>query len=288
MKLLDLRTNLLRGQDAEGPPYSVYTVGTEEQGPMTRSSGFSAHQLFLTASGKGRFRELGQSKWDIVDAGSVLFVPAHVPHEYVSEGYEPWKVGYVSFSASAEALRVWSLGDAPALLPIERTDRPFWLLARIWEASGAEQDDWAAAEQLLRFFAEIGKQRASRAPRRQDGRKADAVGPNAVVHAASLFLQDHLNRRATTITDLAGRMGYSRKQLTRLFLGAYGTTPLQYLKRLRLRTAARLLLDQPERTVAGVADQVGMEAVYFARAFREEFGVPPSEYRDSGRTIDWE
>ncbi|MFD0670080.1 AraC family transcriptional regulator [Cohnella sp. GCM10027633] len=281
MIILPLRTNALTELTGEPLPYSVYTVGTEEQYPMTRSKGFSAHQLFATFSGKGRFRLLGRTKWDIVDSGKVLFVPAHAPHEYVSEGYEPWKIGFVSFSSPPEALRAWSLGDEAALIGVGNTERMFELIESIWQLSGPAQHYWRASELLLAFLCELGRQRhaGANADRMPDRPPAEASGANAVVEAASRFLRDHLNRRTTTITGLAEHLGYSRKHLTRLFLTAYATTPLQYLKTLRLESAARHLRIRPNAPVADIAAQVGMEPAYFARAFRAAFGVAPNDYR---------
>ncbi|WP_373230704.1 hypothetical protein [Cohnella sp.] len=59
-------------QFEEGLPFAVYTVGTEMQASITRLEGFSANQLFLTFSGKGKLRLLGQDKWDIINPGTLL------------------------------------------------------------------------------------------------------------------------------------------------------------------------------------------------------------------------
>ncbi|SFE59867.1 AraC-type DNA-binding protein [Paenibacillus catalpae] len=274
MKLLTLRTNVLSEHVEERLLFSVYTVGTEEQQATVRMEGFSAYQLIVTFSGKGRFRLLGQSKWDICNANQILYIPADIPHEYISEGYEPWNVGFISFSAEAEALRAWKLGDVPKLFIAQQTDRLFDLIEQIWCQSGANHDYWRSSELFLSFLSEIVKQRHKSSTDRQ------FQGTNTVAHAAARFLRDHVNRPETTITSLAEQLGYSRKQLTRLFLSTYHTTPLQYLKKQRLLGAARLLKAHPEWPVTEIARQVGMETVYFSRAFRLKFGVTPKEFRE--------
>ncbi|WP_054958482.1 AraC family transcriptional regulator [Paenibacillus dakarensis] len=282
MKILTLRINALSEHVEQRLPFSVYTVGTEEQQPMTRLRGYSAYQFIVTFSGRGKFRLLGQSKWDMVSTNQILFIPADIPHEYISEGYEPWNVGFVSFSAEANSLEVWRLGDVPKIFAVQQTHRLFELIEQIWNKSGAEHDYWTSSELFLTFLSEIAKQRYNSS--------ADRLfsGSNAVAHAAARFLRDHVNRPATTITELAGQLGYSRKQLTRLFINTYHTTPLQYLKQQRLIGAARLLKAHPERTAAEIARQVGMEPVYFSRAFRMKFGVTPMEFKNISNEIDLE
>ncbi|GLX70818.1 AraC family transcriptional regulator [Paenibacillus glycanilyticus] len=282
MKRLTLRTNVLSKHGEARLPFSVYTVGTEEQQPMTRMKGYSAYQFIVTFSGKGRFRLLGQSKWDIVSNRQILFIPSDIPHEYIAEGYEPWKVGFVSFSAEANALHAWKLADVPTLLAVQNTSRLFELIEQIWTKSGADHDYWTSSELFLAFLSEITKQRYISSTDRI------FYGSNAVAHAAARFLRDHVNRSNTTITELAEQLGYSRKQLTRLFISTYHTTPLQYLKHQRLIGAARLLKAHPERTATEIARQVGMEPVYFSRAFRIKFGVAPIEFKNISSDFDLE
>jgi len=282
MEQLALRANRLSMQSEERLPFSVYTVGTEEQHPMTRMKGYSAYQFIVTFSGKGKFRLLGQSKWDIVTASQILYIPADIPHEYISEGYGPWNIGFISFLAEADALSSWKLGDTPKLLQVQQTIRLFELIKQIWSSSGVDHDYWSSSELFLAFLTEINKQRYQRATDRL------LFGSNAVAHAAARFLRDHVHRPTTTITELAEQLGYSRKQLTRIFTSIYHTTPLQYLIEQRLIGAARLLKAQPERTIAEIARQVGMEPVYLSRAFRSRFGVTPQQFRNGRGEIELE
>ena len=58
------------------------------------------------------------------------------------------------------------------------------------------------------------------------------------------------------------------------------TTPIQYVKLLRLQRAAELLLSSPE-SVAEIGARCGFQdPSYFTRSFRERYGCTPSEYRE--------
>ncbi|MGG1613583.1 helix-turn-helix domain-containing protein [Paenibacillus phoenicis] len=293
MDLLPLRSNLTPFCN-ELLPLSVYTVGTEIQPPLTRMKGFSAHQLFLTISGTGQFRRLyvNKDKWDILRPGQLLYIPAGCAHEYMPYGEEPWFVGYVTLLENfGEVLSHWGFGDAPRLLQLSDvslfTDR----LLAIWQLSGNEHDPWRTTELLYSLFLTILKDTSGQTSVEADS-GVPVVPPAAppasyrasVVDVAIRFLHDHLNR-PITIAGLAGHVGYSQKQLTRLFRQAMGLTPLQYLHQIRLKTARHLLMDHPDMTIRQAAAYVGLEPVYFARLYKREFGRLPSEElrgRESG------
>jgi AraC-like DNA-binding protein len=85
--------------------------------------------------------------------------------------------------------------------------------------------------------------------------------------------------RTVTLDEVAGQAALSRFHLTRSFAEVYGLPPLAYHRRLRLDVAARLLKQQVA-SATDVAEQLGYASLSaFTRAFRQNFGVPPSQAR---------
>lgn len=81
------------------------------------------------------------------------------------------------------------------------------------------------------------------------------------------------------IRALAGTLGVSPDRLARAFQRAVGQSPAAYLRRLRLRHAADLLLHSAAQ-IDSVALSCGfLSASSFSRAFRAEFGCTPREMR---------
>ncbi|MVU78204.1 helix-turn-helix domain-containing protein [Nocardia sp. ET3-3] len=82
-----------------------------------------------------------------------------------------------------------------------------------------------------------------------------------------------------TIDRLADEIGMARATFTRRFRRLVGESPLAYLTRWRMITAARLLR-RDRAPLAAVARQVGYDSEFaFAKAFKREYGIAPGAYR---------
>jgi AraC-like DNA-binding protein len=285
MKLLPLRTNLYP-QTGVTFPFTVYTVGTEEQSSMIRLKGFSANHLFLTFSGMGMFRPLGQELWEIIKPNTILYIPSDLPHEYLPYNQEPWCVGYVTFVENQKAiLESWGFGKSAVQFDLQDIDRLDKLLEEIWRHSGPQNDVWRTTEYLFSFCLELKKQRSLAGLQEPVVAYQEALRHrDSVVDSAIRFLHDHLQRNIS-LAELSSHVGYSPKQLNRLFQQSMGATPLQYLQGIRLQTAALLLKYHPRITINQAAAHIGMEAVYFTRLFRRRYGLVPSEFRKQADII---
>ena len=86
-----------------------------------------------------------------------------------------------------------------------------------------------------------------------------------------------------TVADLASRIGVSSRTLDRRFRAATGTSPRNYWQRQRA-LLAKELLENTNLTISEIAYRVGyQDAGHFARIFRRELSVAPSEYRQTVR-----
>lgn len=82
-------------------------------------------------------------------------------------------------------------------------------------------------------------------------------------------------------------MHLSPKQLSRVFVEAYGKTPLAYLTMLRVERMARFLRDG-ELNVTAAGRAVGWSSRSRAlEAFRQCVGVTPQQYRARTRERGW-
>jgi len=104
---------------------------------------------------------------------------------------------------------------------------------------------------------------------------------------ALVHIQGHLDE-PLPLEDLAAVACFSPFHFHRVFRGMVGESVKEHVRRLRLeRAAERLKLSaQP---VTGIAFDAGYEThESFTRAFRAMFGVPPSEYRENHRPLEFQ
>jgi AraC-like DNA-binding protein len=99
----------------------------------------------------------------------------------------------------------------------------------------------------------------------------------------ALALLHEAPERAWTVDELAREVAVSRSSLATRFGSLVGESPMQYLMRWRLALAARALRSGTE-AIARIAERSGYETeAAFSRAFKREFGQPPSAWRKAIR-----
>jgi transcriptional regulator GlxA family with amidase domain len=94
-------------------------------------------------------------------------------------------------------------------------------------------------------------------------------------------LIDHRYMTAMSVDEIARQLRVDRSTLFRKFREAYDMSPKAYLDSVRLERA-RKLLTQSRATVRETAMLCGFEdSHYFSRVYKNAFGHPPSEERQS-------
>ena len=81
------------------------------------------------------------------------------------------------------------------------------------------------------------------------------------------------------MNDIAKLSNYSERQFLRIFKRSCGCTPTEYIRKLRIRTACRMLRSTPD-SITEIASRCGYgDSNYFTRAFKAETGLNPRSYR---------
>lgn len=96
------------------------------------------------------------------------------------------------------------------------------------------------------------------------------------------YAQDHLEEELS-VAVLAASAAISESECLRCFRSVIGTTPMRYVRQIRLQRAAELLRDT-EEPVSAIGALCGFQEMsYFAKTFRAERGCTPSDYRKKSR-----
>lgn len=123
---------------------------------------------------------------------------------------------------------------------------------------------------LMRIFAAV----------EQAARLVRASSDDAALldEAAKTFMFRCLHEQIA-LADVAGHIGVSRHHLIRVFKSRNGTSPMQYLRQLRVNRAKRLLHDH-RLNISEVGQAVGYDVLpHFSRMFKRSTGLSPRQFR---------
>ena len=196
--------------------------------------------------------------------GVVILIPPHCLFHCL--GGNPVPTFWMAFSFSR---RIHAEAELPLILPARDTDRC-----------------------LIRDLSRL----VSSNP---DGKPSDAIYRNslALVHVSvsrpELRWQPHAPERFSKVISyierhlqtkfsceaLAKMAGMSLPSFNRTFRTVFGASLAQYIMRLRVREASRLLL-RTEQTIESIAETTGFpNRAYFSRVFLRSTGEPPASFR---------
>ncbi len=122
------------------------------------------------------------------------------------------------------------------------------------------------------FDLETLKNRERKSTRQMDYR-VQAVADYIIFHPTEKY----------TPEKMADMASLSKQRFSSLFKTHMGKTPMEYVREIRLTTAARTLLVS-DKSINDVAYSVGYEDTnYFIREFKSAFGFTPNRYRKIAR-----
>jgi len=100
---------------------------------------------------------------------------------------------------------------------------------------------------------------------------------DGVIRKEKLYTNVNLQRQ-----DIVDRFDISRHTLNDLFSAyADGQSFTAYINGLRMQDAIRLMQKEPDTPIGGIADAVGFTPANFREQFKRQFGMTPTEYRQS-------
>jgi AraC-like DNA-binding protein len=104
------------------------------------------------------------------------------------------------------------------------------------------------------------------------------AGPQQAL-AESLIDYMHQNLGSVTVAKLAQKACLSERRLRIVFKAVTGKSPKEFYDILRLNEGASMLRNSAQ-TLFQIADTLGYSSEFhFSKAFRKNFGIPPSQYR---------
>lgn len=98
------------------------------------------------------------------------------------------------------------------------------------------------------------------------------------VYDDKLYADQYMDR-----DTFAARMNLSRHALNRIITSnTNGQSFPQWLNTIRIEIGSNMLFDEPDKSVADIAKEVGLSPNNFHRLFRLKYGITPLHYRQQG------
>ena len=104
---------------------------------------------------------------------------------------------------------------------------------------------------------------------------------------AQQVVEEHLDDSEFDVPAFSREMALGRTKLFTKIKGITGKTPNDFIVNVRLKKAANMLTNNPEFNISDITYMLGFSSPkYFAKCFKEQFGVSPSAYRKADDTSE--
>ena len=249
-----------------------YKVKNRAEVRTSRPKGRKDYQLLYIAAGQGHFFINGQER--VVSAGNIIVYLPGQPQEYVYFKDDKTDVYWVHFTGSdvEKIIDYYNIRLSENIIYIGTSPDYQWLFGQIIQELQLCRPRFEELISLLlrNIFILISRNLIK-------ANRADNSLENEVELAMHYFRENY--RSEINVEDYALSRGMSASNFYRVFKQISGSTPLQYILKLRLSNAQNLL-ENSNLSIAEIASAVGYEnPLYFSRLFHKHIGVSPSEYR---------
>ncbi|MEY5016595.1 MAG: hypothetical protein RIS92_2953 [Verrucomicrobiota bacterium] len=258
--------------------YTVVRAGHLIAGPEHRveREHFPGHEIILCLSGRGWVKVGGRTL--AVESGDVVWLDCSRAHAHGAVGECPWEVYWVradgpQMGRLAQRMGVWTDPVVRGADAVALAD----LLVRVFEALplpdgvGAPRVH-AAMAGVIALIYEAWMRRENRLER-----AAPVLLRPAIERMSLLFFEKQ------TVAGLARLCGISSTHFSRLFHRAFGTAPIDWLRRFRISQAKRLLVETT-LGIEEIAFRTGYgDRFFFSKDFRRYTGATPRAFRANER-----
>jgi len=253
--------------------YTVVRAGHLVGGPdhYIQRDHYPGHEIILCLRGRG-FTSVNGRRHP-VRARQLVWTNCHRPHEHGASADDPWELLWMRIEGPRldRLAEVLGVAEAPVFVGFDST-----LAASLYrEIFALVQEQKREAPALI--HAALARLIAIIYTARQGQSAAEPQSPAVLQRAIEQMKLFYFKKHR--VAELAALCGMSESHFTRLFRAAFGTTPIDWLRRERISQAKRRLAETSD-AIKEIAAQVGYaDHYFFSKDFKHLTGIPPSEYR---------
>ena len=253
------------------------------------------HLIHFVLKGSGTLETEGKTY--TVRAGQAFYIPSGTAGHYQASRTDPWKYTWLGFFCDSRNPFIEMLFGKDRVADINLSSDELERLilsllsvtdSRLEEVTSYKRNEYPGEQffpvsqpdkclevnsRMLHLFSRLIQAQASGCP--------SSIREKDYAQDARAFI-DSCYCEPIKIQDAADLLHIHPNYLCSVFKKAYGQTPREYLKALRMERAVTLLLrtDQPVSTIAA---SVGFSNPFqFSAMFKKYFGLSPAAYRKKG------
>lgn len=262
-------TRVLPGDAYPGQEHPNEYYFTWERGRVLQE-----YQLILISQGHGEFESASGNKWAI-KPGSVMLLFKNEWHRYRPDNTTGWQEYWLGFDGrQADEIFKHSLFKiSEPVLYLGDNEIITSLMLKVFALLEAHAP---GNEKIVASYVPVILATLETLMRQKPGSHEKA---EMMVKKCQVYLLENFDK-PIDMKAVASELQVSYTYLRRIFKQITGTSPQQYLLKLRLQKARDLLV-MTQKPVKEIALECGFNSpYYFSRYFKEDRGIAPSEYRE--------
>lgn len=246
------------------------------EGHYVKERTLKEHVLVYCIEGRGELEIEGES-WSI-EEGDLFICPGGVPHTYRADTKYPWSKYWIHFQGEDGDLYMDNLGIT-IKNPILHVGKDKKIVSWMWEIMnnlkmGYTKNNFIMASSYLNLILSY---LITLQTKKMPGQMGFMNIERIIQYMLSCVEQD------LTLDELSEVTSISKYHLVRIFGQSVGYTPMDYFIRLKIQRACTML-EIPGIKVSDISERLSFGSpYYFSKVFKKIMGVPPTQYRSSGR-----
>lgn len=205
--------------------------------------------------------------------GQLMLLPADTLLTYSNISPNRFLKHWFHFSAKINNLHLSQLIHFPYCISVQDTEYISGLFKKLMDAYLSRTDLTAPLKTRI-YLMEILTYYLEHAPAGSVGLLSSSPSPSNQILQ---YIEDHI-AEPLTLEKLAGVFHYNPNYFIRYFRTMFKMSPIQYIGKVRIENAKRLLIDT-DRSIEQIAKDIGLDRFYFSKIFRQSTSLSPSKYR---------
>ncbi|MBY0061759.1 AraC family transcriptional regulator [Priestia aryabhattai] len=262
----------LSDEDMKLPFYVTSAGSWRHQTHIKRQGEFPDYQWIQCIKGRGELRV--NDEVYIIKENEGMFLTPHVPHEYYPVTSE-WQVCWVSFNGSVIDDIMLSLQFINSgKIVLTHAESLYRMLQELMNR--LEENHTSSTMQCSELlYSVILKLRQDSVYIESKSRLQQITQLNPALR----YIEEYYHQ-PLTLEVLAQQLNVTEQYTCLLFQQSLGIRPFEYVTRVRIQKAKKLLLKNSQISVQDIARQVGYEhPSYFIKRFKEQENVTPTVFR---------